>query len=105
MDDVRTHKTPFCLSLQPSPPSIGRADVSVRPPAPQIRHLAAITLKKRILVLWQGLSDQAKDATKAALLDRIIKEPKCAIRASFAISTSSRAAAAPPTFPIHAHLI
>lgn len=46
--------------------------------SPQIRHLAAISLKKRILSLWIKLDEQVKEATKAALLERIVQEHKCA---------------------------
>jgi HEAT repeat protein len=49
-------------------------------PDESVRHLAAITLRKRIATHWLKLPEATRTALKGALLDAIVREPRCAAR-------------------------
>ena len=46
-------------------------------PDAQVRQLAAILLRRRTLSLWLKLPEPTRDALKAALVDAIVREPRC----------------------------
>ena len=57
-------------------------------PDERVRQLAAILLRRRTLPLWLKVPEPTREALKVALVDAIVREPRCG--------------AAPPSLRAHA---
>ena len=65
-------------------------------PDPQVRQLAAVVLKRRVLGHWPRLPRDAQEQVKHILLDGVVKEPVGLVRRSIADVVSKVAKATVP---------
>ena len=65
-------------------------------PAPEVRQLAAVILKRRVLTHWSKLPGEIQEHVKGVLLDGVVREPVGAVRRAIADVVSKIAKAAVP---------